>query len=209
MKLLLASAAVTAVVDMACLGVITVGVAPAASPTVARDLIRRECSACHGARGISIAPTFPHLAAQPAAYLETQLKAFRDRSRADPHAQAFMWGMAAQLSDDTIGEIAAYYAAQAPPRGHPLAPAGGAVGRKIYEEGIEAQLVPACQSCHLKGAEGAALIPRLAGQHQQYLEKQLTFYVNGLRANPIMREAAKNLTARQISQVATFLSTHP
>ena len=126
MKLLLASAAVTAVVDMACLGVITAGVAPAASPTVARDLIRRECSACHGARGISIAPTFPHLAAQPAAYLETQLKAFRDRSRADPHAQAFMWGMAAQLSDDTIGEIAAYYAAQAPPRGHPLAPAGGA-----------------------------------------------------------------------------------
>jgi cytochrome c553 len=37
----------------------------------------------------------------------------------------------------------------------------------------------------------------------------LTFYVNGLRANPIMREAVKNLTARQIIQVATFLSTRP
>jgi len=203
------AAVVTAVVGMASLGVITVGVAPAASPTVARDLIRRECSACHGARGISIAPTFPHLAAQPAAYLEAQLKAFRDRSRADPHAQAFMWGMAAQLSDNTIEEIATYYAAQPPAPGYPVAPAAVAAGRKIYEEGIEAQLVPACQSCHLKDAAGAAVIPRLAGQHREYLEKQLTFYVNGLRANPIMREAVKNLTARQIIQVATFLSTRP
>ena len=93
--------------------------------TVALDLIRRECSACHGPRGISVAPMFPNLAAQQAVYLETQLKAFRDRSRADPHAQAFMWGMAAQLTDSAITEIAAYYAAQE---------AGGARGDRRRQE---------------------------------------------------------------------------
>jgi cytochrome c553 len=176
---------------------------------VAGNLIRRECSACHGARGISIAPTFPHLAGQPAAYLEAQLKAFRDRSRADPHAQAFMWGMAAQLTDRTIEEIATYYAAQPPAPGRVVSPAAVAAGRKIYEKGLEAQRVPSCQSCHLKDAIGAALVPRLAGQHRRYLEEQLTFYVNGLRDSPIMREAIKNLTTGQISQVAAFLSAHP
>src|SRR5215472_7273206 len=53
--------------------------ARAAQDAVAVALIRRECSACHGARGISIAPIFPHLGGQQAAYLEAQLKAFRDR----------------------------------------------------------------------------------------------------------------------------------
>jgi cytochrome c553 len=183
--------------------------ARAAQDAAAVDLIRRECSACHGARGISIAPTFPHLAGQHAPYLEAQLKAFRDRSRADPHAQAFMWGMAAQLADRTIEEIAAYYAVQPPAPGRPASAADIEAGKRIYEEGIEEQVVPACQSCHLRDAVGAALVPRLAGQHRRYLEKQLAFYVSGRRDNPIMREVTKNLTTRQMSQVAAFLSAHP
>src|SRR5215467_15287738 len=158
----------------------------AAAQSVAITLIRRECSTCHGQTGISVAPTFPNLAGQQAPYLEAQLKAFRDRSRADPHAQAFMWGMAAQLADGTIGEIAAYYAAQRPAPARPVSAADMSAGRRIYEEGIESQLVPACQSCHLKDAEGAALVPRLAGQQRRYLEKQMTFYGNGRRDNPIM-----------------------
>ncbi len=185
---------------------ITVGFVPTPQSRMTIDLIVRECSACHGARGISVVPTFPHLASQQAPYLEAQLRAFRDRSRADPYAQAFMWGMAAQLADRTIRDIAAYYAAQLPPVGEISSPAEVAAGRKIYEEGIKAQLVPACRTCHLRNAVGAAVTPRLAGQHRQYLEKQLRFYVTGLRASPIMEGATKNLTARQIAHVAAFLS---
>jgi cytochrome c553 len=186
---------------------LTTGFAHAAQESVAVDLIRRECSTCHGARGISVSPTFPNLAGQQAAYLEAQLKAFRDRSRADPHAQAFMWGMAAQLTDSTIADMAAYFAAQPPAKGAPSGPAEIAAGKKIFEEGIAAQQVPACQSCHMKNAEGNAVFPRLAGQHRGYLEKQLEVFATGLRANPIMHENAKNLTALQISQVAAFLSS--
>ena len=179
----------------------------AADQAVAVDLIRRECSTCHGARGISVSSTFPNLAGQQAAYLEAQLKAFRDHSRADPHAQAFMWGMAAQLTDSTIADIAAYFAAQPPAKGTSADPAEIAAGRKIFEEGIAAQHVPACQSCHMKSAEGSAVFPRLAGQHRGYLEKQLELFATGLRANSIMHQNAKNLSALQISQVAAFLSS--
>lgn len=172
----------------------------------AMDLIRKECSTCHGARGVSVAPTFPNLAGQQPAYLEAQLKAFRDRSRADPHAQAFMWGMAAQLTDATISEIAKFFAAQPPAPGRPADPAEVAAGKKIFEEGIQAQQVPACGSCHGEKAQGNGPFPRLAGQHRSYLERQLAAFISNARANEIMHENSKNLTALQISQLAAFLS---
>jgi len=152
---------------------------------------------------------FPHLAAQQAVYLETQLKAFRDRSRADPHAQAFMWGMAAQLTDAAITEIAAYYASQQPAPGKLAGREETAAGKKIYQEGIPAQQVPPCQSCHGDKAAGNGPFPRLAGQHRPYLERQLAAFISNARANEIMHENSKNLTALQISQIAAFLSAQP
>src|SRR5271166_3995735 len=44
------------------------------------------CSSCHGLEGRSVSPTFPRLAGQQQEYLVNQLKAFRDHTRADPHA---------------------------------------------------------------------------------------------------------------------------
>ena len=170
------------------------------------ELVTRVCSTCHGPRGISISPMFPNLGAQQPVYLETQLKAFRDRSRADPHAQAFMWGMAAQLTDAAITEIAAYYAAQPPASGKPAGRDETAAGKKIFEEGIPAQQVPPCQSCHGDKAGGNGPFPRLAGQHRPYLERQLAAFISNARANEIMHANAKDLTALQISQIAAFLS---
>lgn len=197
--------------SVACVAVAVVVLATAyvwaADETAAIDLIRRECSSCHGARGISVSPTFPNLAAQQAPYLEAQLKAFRDRSRADPHAQAFMWGMAAQLTDETIAHMAKYFATQPPAAGTRADPSEVAAGKKIYEEGIPAQNVPPCQSCHGNKAQGNGPFPRLAGQHRGYLERQLEAFAANLRANPVMHENSKNLTALQISQVAAFLSS--
>ena len=70
------------------------------------------CGTCHGAQGTSIVPKFPNLAAQPANYLTSQLRAFRSRSRGDPDAVAFMWGMAAALDDAEIDGLAQYYSAK-------------------------------------------------------------------------------------------------
>lgn len=197
----------TSVVTAACL-LLAANVAQAADAKVAEpQLVRKECSTCHGAQGVSVSPTFPNLAAQPAQYLVAQLKAFRDHSRSDPHARAFMWGMAAQLDDAKIKEIATYFAQQPPPRGEPAAPAEVAAGEKIFKEGVESHDVPACMSCHGDKGQGNELFPRLAGQRRDYLEKQLEAFASGLRQNEIMHENATNLTALEISQVAAYLSS--
>jgi cytochrome c553 len=185
--------------------VLIIGLAEAQEKNPPPDLVRRVCSTCHGLRGVSVSPMFPNLAGQQAVYLEAQLKAFRDRSRADPHAQAFMWGMAAQLTDSTITTIASYFAAQSPAPGKPAGREETAAGKKIYEEGITAQQVPACGSCHGDKAGGNGPFPRLAGQHRAYLERQLAAFISNARANEIMHENSKNLTALQISQLAAFL----
>ena len=164
------------------------------------------CSSCHGLEGRSVSPTFPRLAGQQKEYLVTQLKAFRDHTRADPHAHTYMWGMAARLTDPTIEGIAAYYSAQTPAQGSPGDPVEMAAGRKIFEEGIPAKNVPACKACHGEKAEGAGTIPRIAAQHRSYLENQLQAFATNSRANEIMHENSKSLTAEQISQVAAFLA---
>src|SRR5476651_1728735 len=77
----------------------------------------QTCGTCHGTNGRSVSPTFPNLAAQTAPYIEAQLKAFKDQTRADPDAQAYMWGMASQLNDASISALAAYFSKQSAAQG--------------------------------------------------------------------------------------------
>jgi len=164
------------------------------------------CSSCHGPSGRSDNSTFPRLAGQQKEYLVTQLKAFRDKTRADPHAHTYMWGMAAHLSDATIDGLADYYSGQPAVAGTPGDSADMAAGNEIYHNGIEAESVPACLSCHGEKAEGNDSFPRLAGQHQAYLERQLAAFVSMARANEIMHENSKNMTDVQIRQIAAYLA---
>lgn len=164
------------------------------------------CSSCHGMNGRSVSPTFPRLAGQQKDYLEVQLKAFRDHTRADPHAHTYMWGMAAKLTDDTIAGVAAYYAALPPAPGQAGDAGEMATGEKIFREGIDARSVPACMGCHGEHAEGNASIPRLAGQHRAYVEEQLTNFASNARANEIMHANSQGLTADEIRAVAAYVA---
>jgi cytochrome c553 len=165
------------------------------------------CGTCHGVNGRSVSPTFPNLAAQQAAYLELQLKSFKDQSRADPDAQAYMWGMASQLSDGTITALAAYFAAQ------PAAPGRGGnsalitLGKHLFDEGVPARQIPPCASCHGARAEGMATFPRLAGQHAPYLLKQLLVIQSVLRTAPVMHGVIKDLTKDQMQAVVAYLES--
>lgn len=163
------------------------------------------CSSCHGPGGRSISSTFPRLAGQQKDYLIAQLTAFRDHKRADPHAQTYMWGMAARLSDPTIVALAAYYAAQPPVPGTPDNSPEAAAGREIYTQGIPAANVPACMVCHGGKGEGNSAFPRLAGQHSAYIERQLEAFASNARANEIMHANSKNLTAEQIRDIAAYV----
>jgi cytochrome c553 len=70
--------------------------------------LANNCAACHGATGIAGNPAWPSIAGQKPAYLVNALKAFRAGLREDP----MMAGVARNLSDADIANLAAYYAAQ-------------------------------------------------------------------------------------------------
>ena len=64
------------------------------------------CVTCHGALGLSSMPNAPHLAGQPAIYIEEQLKQYRSGKRANE----VMAVMAKPLTDQEIENLAAWYA---------------------------------------------------------------------------------------------------
>jgi cytochrome c553 len=181
----------------------------AATRLHAQKIAVTVCGTCHGPQGNSTQPKFPRLAGQNANYLATQLKAFRSQERGDPDAIGYMWGMAAELDDDTIAALAAYYAAQKPEAGPRAAAAAVSRGREIYQNGITAEGVPACSSCHGPDARGQQDFPRLAGQHEQYILKQLSSFQSNMRKVAIMHGVAQNLRVPEMESVAAYLQSQP
>jgi cytochrome c553 len=167
------------------------------------------CGSCHGARGVSEQPKFPNLAGQSADYLAAQLKAFRGQTRGDPDAMSYMWGMAAALTDETIDGLAAHYAAAPAGAGHRLEPTLIDAGRNIYENGLPTIGVPACGACHGPDAHGLPGFPRLAGQHAQYVLKQLNSFQNNMRNVAVMHGVAQGMKRDEMRAVAAFLESLP
>jgi len=66
------------------------------------------CSGCHGVTGTSVAPMFPNLAGQKEGYIKKALKDFRAGNRKNP----FMDPVAAELTDEDIDDLAAYFSKQ-------------------------------------------------------------------------------------------------
>lgn len=175
--------------------------------SAADHLAATVCSTCHGTAGRSTSPTFPNLAAQTAPYIEAQLKAFRGQTRADPDAQAYMWGMASQLTDESIAALAAHYAAQKPAPGRAGDPNLMAQGRTIFERGVPEKGIPACATCHGDHAQGNGPFPRLAGQHAEYLLKQMLVIQSVLRLAPVMHGVIQDLSRDQMHAVAEYLGS--
>ncbi len=185
------------------------GDAEAANEQYARQLAAAVCGTCHGRDGNSEQPKFPRLAGQNANYLAAQLRNFRTQTRGDSDAIGYMWGMAAELSDDSIEALAKYFAAQ-----HPNANTAGRAtqadrGREIYLNGIQAQGVPACAACHGADGRGTGDFPRLAGQHAQYLLKQLGAFQSNMRNVAVMHGVAQNLRLAEMQAVASYLESLP
>ena len=178
-------------------------------PQQAPQLAVAVCGTCHGVDGNSINPMFPRLAGQHAWYIEQQLKQFRAQTRGDPYAVAYMWGMANQLSDPTIDALAKYFSEQTPGPGTPHPAAVLDRGRAIFEHGIPSQGVPACAACHGPKALGSAQFPRLAGQHAEYILKQLQSFQNNMRNVAIMHGVAQTLHRAQMRAVADYLESLP
>jgi cytochrome c553 len=163
------------------------------------------CAACHGSRGVSRAEIFPNLAGQQKDYIVAQLTAFRDHTRQDRDAKAYMWGFAARLDPATIQDLAAYYAEQNPAGPVRASDAEIAAGEAIFTTGIESRGVLACASCHGDKGQGDAEVPRLAGQHRDYLVLQMKAFAAGARDNDAMSLVAKGMTPADMKAVASYI----
>ena len=66
----------------------------------------------------------------------------------------------------------------------------------------------ACAACHgLDGNTTVALYPKLAGQHETYIARQLHLFQNGGRDNAIMLGMSAALTQQDMRDIGAYLST--
>jgi len=181
------------------------------NPSIAGAVLAQQaCSLCHGVRGVSTSPGFPNLAAQQPDYLVAQLTGFRSHSRRDPEGYASMWGVARRLTDAQIAGIAAYYASQPPAPARAGSDAARvAEGRRLFNDGAPDRGIPACSGCHGDQGQGLATFPRIAGQHADYVAKQLLVFkrTDQRPDGPAMQAVAHQLTPDDIANAAAFLPT--
>jgi len=167
-------------------------------PVSAADISAGEqkaanCMGCHGPNGKSSSAQWPNLAAQQSTYLVNQLNAFKTGSRNNPMMQS----MAANLCDDDINNLAAYYSSQPP------VSAGG--DPNLAKTGQTKASM--CLGCHGSTAEGNGQFPRLAGQHPGYLAKQLSSFKEGVRKNGHMQAIAGTLSEEDMKAIAAYFGS--
>jgi cytochrome c553 len=155
------------------------------------------CQPCHGPNGNSTVPLFPILAGQTARYLYLQLRDFQAGRRLDP----LMDPLAAKLSREDMLDLAAFFAAQKPlPATFKPDPQKAARGEKKAAETL-------CTMCHLKQFMGQNEIPRVAGQHYEYIVKQMQDFKSGKRTNDAgnMASVSKTLSEEDVDDLGHYL----
>jgi len=157
------------------------------------------CVTCHGPDGNSASGEYPILAGQTARYLYLELRDFKEGRRTNGLMAPFV----EKLSRDDMLDLAEYFAGQKP---KPIAfkpdAARVARGRKKAEEVL-------CTMCHLGGMKGQNEIPRVAGQHPEYVIKQLKAFKARTRTNDAgsMTAVAQTITEQDIEDLAHYIAS--
>ena len=177
------------------------------------------CAACHGPKGIAVAPTFPNLAGQSATYLYVQLRAFKDGARTN----TVMQPLAKALNDQDMRNLAAHFASL-PGKSAARAAQTSSRGSSLFHLGDAAHGVPPCQGCHGVDGKGPrpdptstapqpawSTFPVLAGQNAPYVLAQLQAYHDGTRIgtsnDKVMQGVAHNLSAADMRALADYVSS--
>jgi cytochrome c553 len=176
------------------LGAALAAQAQSAAPAPAKA---EACAACHGPGGRSTQPQYPILAGQTARYLDLQLRDFQAGRRTNE----LMTPMVAGMTRDEMRELADYFAKQTPPVQTFKADADKArLGKLKADETL-------CTMCHLGGFAGQNEVPRVAGQHFDYIVRQLSDFKARTRTNDAgtMTSVAGTLNAQDIENLAHYL----
>jgi cytochrome c553 len=170
-----------------------VGAGAQATGDVETGKLRAQtCMGCHGAPGMRNAyPGYrvPKLGGQHPSYIISALKSYQAETRSHPTMRA----QAAELTEEDMENIAAYFGSLAEPN-------PGQIG----EDNPATQ----CAACH--GPDGNSPpdnpqgAPILAGQYPDYIVQALHEYKTGERQNPIMGGFAAGLDKQQMKTIAEF-----
>jgi len=132
------------------------------------------CAACHGANGRIETPLTPVLAGQPSLYVITQLFLFREGRRSNEA----MTAVAKTMTDDDLRGYSEFIETlppvPPPPPATPPDPIRMATGRVLAEQ-------HKCVFCHGAGLGGGEQVPRIGGQHEDYLLASLRGFRSGSR----------------------------
>lgn len=173
-----------------------------ADPARGEDLAY-TCRGCHAIPGYrNTYPSYrvPKLGGQKAAYIEVALQGYRRGTRYHQTMQA----QAAQLSDQDIADLAAYFASLED------APETGKSDAALADVDEGRRKATACVACHGQaGVSEAPQWPNLAGQHASYLAQALGQYKSGARDDLVMGPLMADLDEEAMAQIAAFYAAQP
>ena len=170
------------------------------APTQAQQPQKLElCVTCHGPQGNSQNPQFPSLAGQPKVFIENQLVLIREGLREIPQMKGLLDGM----KDADLIVLATYFSAQTPIRA-----AAGPVNSETYQRGKDIASNMRCGNCHLPDYVGQQQVPRLAGQHEDFLLLAMKQFRDhpGLGRDTIMAASLYGLKDADLADLAHFLA---
>lgn len=184
---------------------VSLGVAQGAGDVAAGKAKSALCVACHGPDGNSTNPEWPNIAGQHPEYIVKQLKDFKAGKREN----ALMAGVAAQLSEHDMENLAAYFSRQEPKVMGVTDVELAKQGERLYRGGNAKMLVSACMGCH--GPTGRGIpprFPRVSGQHAVYTENQLLAFKAGKRTNDgeTMTATAFRMSEKEIKALAQYMA---
>ncbi len=177
--------------------------APTAGDIAAGKVVAAaSCAACHGTSGISPQAGVPHIAGQHVSYIQGSLMAYKTGARKDERMQQAV----AQLSEQEIADVAAYYAGLKGFSSRPKEPGAGSAAETDQDPfAAVRKLTAMCAGCHGEdGNSTAPGTPSLAGQHDRYLIAAIQAYQDGTRSEPMMQALTKPLTRSQVEDIAYF-----
>lgn len=157
----------------------------------------KTCEVCHGAEGVSSQQQFPILAGQEFYYLYVQLKDFKSGLRDDP----IMSPLASALEKDQMKLLSQYFSEQSWPETNYFS------NDASTRSGLTVITAGQCVACHLGAFHGNSRVPRLAGQHPEYLAKtMLDFKTKSRKNSPAKGSLMASFGDDEIIDVACYLS---
>ena len=168
------------------------------------------CSSCHGTDGIGRSANWPNLAGQVSGYTYKSLTDYHDWERSIAEGGELMGYIVAELTQQDIADLAAFYAAQTPSGAQDvdITEEQHAIADRLHWLGDPDRLIQPCSGCHGGKGEGEfPNYPALAGQYKDYTELQMRLYRAGERHSDVysrMRLLSAELTDEEIEAIALY-----